>query len=102
VAIDVGGYRDRRRETLLELADRLKVRVLTQGRRIQVSPMSPRDRRILQGVLGRDDAVRTRVLGTGFYRRVVIFPVGVDEAAVPLESEDENGTDTPGGEDEGT
>jgi len=89
LAIDVGGYRQRRRETLLELADRLKVRALTQGRRIQVSPMSPRDRRILQGALGRDETVRMRVLGSGFYRRVVIFPVGLDEAAPPLDVEAE-------------
>lgn len=87
VAIDVGGYRDRRRETLLELADRLKVRALTQGRRIQVSPMSPRDRRILQNALGRDETVRLRVLGSGFYRRVVVFPVGLEEGAAPLEIE---------------
>jgi len=89
VAVDVGGYRQRRRDTLLELADRLKVRALTQGRRIQVSPMSPRDRRILQGALSRDDTVRTRVLGTGFYRRVLIFPVGLEEGAVTVEHDDE-------------
>ena len=95
LAIDVGGYRQRRRETLLELADRLKVRALTQGRRIQVSPMSPRDRRVLQGALGHDESVRMRVLGSGFYRRVVIFPVGLDEATAPLDVEAE---DVAGGE----
>jgi spoIIIJ-associated protein len=95
LAIDVGGYRQRRRETLLELADRLKVRALTQGRRIQVSPMSPRDRRVLQGALGRDETVRMRVLGSGFYRRVVIFPAGLDETTAPLDVETE---DLPGGE----
>jgi len=95
IAIDVGGYRERRRQTLLELADRLKVRVLTQGRRIQVSPMSPRDRRILQSALDRDDTVRVRVLGSGFYRRVVIFPVGMDASSAPLDVDSE---DAPGGE----
>jgi spoIIIJ-associated protein len=94
LALDVGGYRDRRRDTLLELADRLKVRALTQGRRIQVSPMSPRDRRILQGVLGRDENVRTRVLGTGFYRRVVIFPVGLDEESMPIENDETQGVES--------
>jgi spoIIIJ-associated protein len=103
IVVDVGGYRERRRDTLLELADRLKVRALTQGRRIQVSPMSPRDRRILQEALGRDAALGTRVLGTGFYRRIVIFPAGIDEESIPLESEDDDearGTQAAAEEDE--
>jgi spoIIIJ-associated protein len=102
IAIDVGGYRQRRRDTLVELADRLKTRALSQGRRIQVSPMSPRDRRILQGVLGRDETVRTRVLGTGFYRRVLIAPVGLEEESMPLEAAEEEPDTQPGvEEDEG-
>ena len=103
LALDVGGYRDRRRDTLLELADRLKERAVSQGRRIQVSPMSPRDRRLLQSVLGKDDSVRTRVLGTGFYRRVVIFPMGLEEESMPIEHDDDaHGPDVePGAEDEG-
>ena len=85
VVLDVGGYRERRRDTLLELADRLKVRALTQGRRVQVSPMSPRDRRIFQGALVRDDTVTTQVIGSGFYRRVMIVPVGLEDDAQPVE-----------------
>jgi spoIIIJ-associated protein len=85
IALDVGGYRERRREALLELADRLKARALTQGRRVQVSPMSPRDRKVLQAALAGEDAVETRVLGSGFYRRVLIVPVGVEETGAPLE-----------------
>jgi len=85
VVLDVGGYRERRRDTLLELADRLKVRALTHGRRVQVSPMSPRDRRIFQGALVRDDTVTTQVIGSGFYRRVMIVPVGLDDDAQPIE-----------------
>ncbi|RMF22056.1 MAG: protein jag [Deltaproteobacteria bacterium] len=85
VILDVGGYRQRRRDTLLELADRLKVRALTQGRKVQVSPMSPRDRRIFQGALARDDTVTTQVMGSGFYRRVMIVPVGLEDDEQPAE-----------------
>jgi spoIIIJ-associated protein len=79
VVLDVGGYRERRKTSLLELAERLKVSALTQRRRVQVSPMSPRDRKILQNALVADDAVSTRVLGSGFYRRVLIVPAGLEE-----------------------
>jgi spoIIIJ-associated protein len=89
VAVDIGGYRDRRKEALIELAERLKERAVTQGRRIQVSPMSPRDRRILLGVLSHDDTIRTRVLGTGFYRRVALFPAGLEDESATIEVNDE-------------
>ncbi len=81
----MGGYRERRREALLELAERLKVRAVTQSRRVQVSPMSPRDRRILQGALAGDGTVETRALGSGFYRRVLIAPVGLADDGSPVE-----------------
>jgi len=79
VIIDVGGYRDRRRESLLELAGRLRERALAEGRRVQVSPMSPRDRKVFQDAFDGDTEVTTRALGTGFYRRVLIVPEGADE-----------------------
>lgn len=85
VALDVGGYRDRRRESLLELAERLKERALSQGRRVQVSPMSPRDRKVLQAAFTGDESIETRVLGSGFYRRVLIVPSGVDESSEPID-----------------
>lgn len=79
VVIDVGGYRDRRRESLLELAGRLKERAMREERRVQVSPMSPRDRKVFQDAFSDDEEVTTRALGTGFYRRVLIVPAGADE-----------------------
>jgi spoIIIJ-associated protein len=80
VVVDVGGYRDRRRESLVELAARLRERALKEGRRVQVSPMSPRDRKIFHDALEGDTQVSARSLGTGFYRRVLIVPEGVDDS----------------------
>lgn len=79
VIIDVGGYRNRRRESLLELAGRLRERAMSEGRRVQVSPMSPRDRKVFQDAFAGDEEVTTRALGTGFYRRVLIVPEGADD-----------------------
>lgn len=93
VQIDVGGYRARRRESLLELAGRLKDRAVSQGRRVQVSPMSQRDRRILQAALADDDAVETRALGSGFYRRVLIAPSGLADDGSPVEEISEDSID---------
>jgi spoIIIJ-associated protein len=81
VVIDVGGYRERRRESLVELAARLRERAMREQRRVQVSPMSPRDRKIFQGAFEGDEQVCARSLGTGFYRRVLIQPADMDEGA---------------------
>jgi spoIIIJ-associated protein len=103
VAIDVGGYRERRRESLVELAERLRERAVAEGRRVQVSPMSARDRRIFQQALAEDGTVETRVLGSGFYRRLLVVPAGADadssasDAVADFEPED-GGSDTGGAE----
>ncbi|MFP6599567.1 MAG: RNA-binding cell elongation regulator Jag/EloR [Deltaproteobacteria bacterium] len=75
VVIDIGGYRERRRTTLLELADRLTGRAQTERRALQVSPMSPHDRKIFEEAVESRDGMGTRVLGTGFYRRIEVAPV---------------------------
>jgi len=99
VLLDIGDYRRRRRETLIELADRLRTRALGEQRSVQVSPMSPRDRKFFQQALATDSSVEVRALGAGFYRRMVVAPAGMgpvtiaeDEAAA-RRSVDEDAAD---------
>lgn len=82
VLLDIGDYRRRRRETLVELAERLRTRALGEQRTVQVSPMSPRDRKFFQQALAADPAVEVRALGAGFYRRMVVAPAGLGPAAL--------------------
>lgn len=81
VLLDIGDYRRRRRESLEELATRLRVRAVGERRTVQVSPMSPRDRRFLAQAFANDDAVELRAVGAGFYRRVIVAPAGMGAAA---------------------
>jgi spoIIIJ-associated protein len=87
VLLDIGEYRQRRRESLAELAGRLRERALSEGRNVQVSPMSPRDRKFFQQALEADDSVETRSLGAGFYRRVVVVPSPAAVAAANANAE---------------
>jgi spoIIIJ-associated protein len=82
VLLDIGDYRRRRRESLEELAGRLRARAVGERRTVQVSPMSPRDRKFLALAFAGDDAVEIRTLGAGFYRRVIVAPAGMGAAAV--------------------
>jgi spoIIIJ-associated protein len=82
VLLDIGDYRRRRRESLDELATRLRARAVGERRTVQVSPMSPRDRKFFAQAFADDESVEVRALGAGFYRRVIVAPAGMGAAAV--------------------
>src|SRR5438445_228735 len=72
--VDVESYRDRRREALEQMAKRLAEKVKATGKVVSLSPMSPRDRRIVHLALQEDPAVTTRSHGDGQYRKVLLIP----------------------------
>ena len=76
VVLDTEGYRERRKESLEQMARSLAERAKKRGRAETLVPMSPRDRRIIHLALKDDAAVVTRSLGQGHLRRVVISPAG--------------------------
>ncbi len=82
VTLDIGGYRERRRHSLQDTATRFRDRALIEQRAVQISPLSMRDRRIVQEVLGDDRTVVLKVVGSGPYRRIQIRPAGMAEAPV--------------------
>ncbi|MGH7806455.1 MAG: RNA-binding cell elongation regulator Jag/EloR [Candidatus Binatia bacterium] len=76
VVLDTEGYRDRRRDSLEQMARSLADRAKERGCAETLAPMSPRDRRIIHLALKDDAAVSTQSLGQGLLRRVVITPAG--------------------------
>jgi len=90
VTLDVGGYRERRRHSLEDMATRFRDRALIEQRAVQISPLGARDRRTVQELLADDRTVVLKVLGAGPYRRIQITP------AVPTDSAAEAGA-APGG-----
>jgi spoIIIJ-associated protein len=74
VIVDVERYRDRRREYLNTLAQRLAAKVKETGRPVTLNPMSPRDRRIVHLALQADPTVATRSHGDGHFRKMLIVP----------------------------
>ena len=74
IAIDVEGYRERRREYLDALARRLAQKAKETGSAVTLNPMSPRDRRIVHLALKSYAGVATRSEGEGHYRKLVILP----------------------------
>jgi spoIIIJ-associated protein len=74
IVVDSGGYRQRREESLVELAMRLAEKARTSGRTITVNPMSPHERRIIHITLDKVPGVTTRSEGEGIFRRLLIIP----------------------------
>lgn len=76
IVVDSQNYRDRRRQSLEELAHRLAERARRRGKTVTLNPMSPRDRRIVHLALQNERALTTRSAGKGYFRKLLIIPEG--------------------------
>jgi spoIIIJ-associated protein len=74
VIIDVEGYRSRREESLIGLAQRVARQVARNRRPISLEPMPPNERRVVHVALRDDPNVTTLSAGEAALRRVTIFP----------------------------
>lgn len=76
--VDIGGYRERRREALERFTRDVAAQVLDSGVARALEPMSPPDRKVVHDTVNTIDGVATRSEGEEPRRRVVIVPVGDD------------------------
>ncbi len=74
IVLDAEGYRDKRAETLRNLATRLAAKAKSERRKTVLEPMNALERRIVHLALADDTEVETRSEGEEPYRRVVILP----------------------------
>jgi spoIIIJ-associated protein len=74
--IDASGYRERRQQNLESLALRLGEQAKRRRKTVTLSPLNPRDRRIVHLTLEGDPLVNTQSMGRGFLRRLSIVPEG--------------------------
>lgn len=72
VKVDTENYRQRRRETLENLAKNISYRVKRTKRPVSLEPMNPYERRIIHSALQNDRYVTTHSEGEEPYRRVVV------------------------------
>jgi len=86
VTLDTEGYRARREEALVRLANRMANRAIKTGRRVSIEPMNPYERRILHSALQGNPDVTTHSEGEEPNRHVVITvnkPQRAKKAAEP-------------------
>ena len=72
VKVDTENYRQRRKETLENLAKNISYKVKRTKRPVALEPMNPYERRIIHSALQNDRYVTTHSEGEEPYRRVVV------------------------------
>jgi spoIIIJ-associated protein len=74
VVVDAAGYRARRTATLETMAKRTAQRASATGRRVELEPMTPVERKIVHEALKDDPEVETLSEGSEPNRHVVVLP----------------------------
>lgn len=72
VKVDTENYRQRRKETLENLAKNISFKVKRTKRSVSLEPMNPYERRIIHSALQNDKFVTTHSEGDEPFRRVVV------------------------------
>ena len=76
ISINIGNYREKREETLTDLAKKISAQVLKTGKPRFLEPMNPYERRIIHTAVQEIEGVVSNSFGEGTQRRVVIAVEG--------------------------
>ncbi len=74
VVIDSENYRERRRESLVEMALKIGEKAKRIKKPITTGPLNPHDRRIIHLALRDDQELDTKSRGDGVLKKVLIIP----------------------------
>lgn len=74
VKLDTENYRERRKETLDNLAKNIAIKVKKTRKPVTLEPMNPYERRIIHSALQNDKYVETHSEGEEPFRKVVVTP----------------------------
>jgi spoIIIJ-associated protein len=75
VILDAEDYRNRRNDTLIQLAHRLALKALKTGRDVALEPMPSYERKVIHTALSNNKRVKTFSDGSDPHRHIVISPV---------------------------
>ncbi|MCB9072658.1 MAG: hypothetical protein H6623_03485 [Bdellovibrionaceae bacterium] len=73
IACDSNGYREKETKQLEAMIDKLKQKVLDQGRPVYVKALPPKERRVVHQFLARDERVKSKSIGDGHFKKIKIF-----------------------------
>lgn len=78
VIVDCENYRKQREATLVKLAERLAEKAVAKGRKLNLEPMTPYERRIIHSALSSNEEVKTVSEGKEPNRYIAVIPNNAD------------------------
>lgn len=75
VRIDIGDYRERREQSLEQLAERMADKAIRNGRKVQLEPMPSHERKVIHNALSNRLDIETYSEGSDPHRYLVIEPM---------------------------
>jgi len=76
ISIDVGEFREKRKTELVERAKELAALVKEDGKTQAIPPLNPSERRIVHVALQDDKEIRSRSVGDGLFKKILIYKPG--------------------------
>ena len=76
LSIDVGNYREQRQQQLVSLALEYSELVKENGKTQVISSLNPSERRVVHVALQDDPDIRSRSIGDGLFKKVLIYKPG--------------------------
>ncbi len=76
LTIDVGNFREKRQEELKVRAVELAAMVKEDGKTQVIPALNPSERRVIHMVLQEDKEIRSRSVGDGLFKKILIFKPG--------------------------
>ncbi len=79
LTVDAGNFRQRRAEELKERARELAGQVREDGKTRAIPALNPSERRVVHMALQEDKTIRSRSVGDGLFKKVLIYRPGKDK-----------------------
>jgi len=76
LSIDIGQFREKRKIELMERAKELAALVKEDGKTQAIPPLNPSERRIVHVALQDDKDIRSRSVGGGLFKKILIYKPG--------------------------
>ena len=76
LSIDIGQFREKRKVELMERAKELAALVKEDGKTQAIPPLNPSERRIVHVTLQDDKDIRSRSVGDGLFKKILIYKPG--------------------------